>query len=152
MGYSFEGILRRSDGSYYYDETKFPQVEIPLALESEGTYRLKREKIDEWWGVTKNMPKLPKYMIFNDTREGPLHTENAEWDLYRAWHYLNGGYTVYEPVEWVPTVHLINAIPKSELKSPFKRTTTRFRSERLCGKISAVMSASASASYANMKG
>ncbi|PKY05680.1 hypothetical protein P168DRAFT_317203 [Aspergillus campestris IBT 28561] len=133
MDYSFEGILRRVDGSYYYDETKFPQVKIPVAPESEVTYRRKRSQIDEWWGVTNNMPKLPNAICT------------------APWHYVNGGYTVYEPVEWVPTVHLINAIPKSELKPTFKRTTTKLQSERLYGKISAVMSASASASYASMK-
>ncbi|GES65078.1 C6 zinc finger domain protein [Aspergillus terreus] len=37
--------------------------------------------IDEWFGFTKNILKLPKYMIFNDLRNGPANHETRGTDL-----------------------------------------------------------------------
>ncbi|KAL4745511.1 hypothetical protein BDW72DRAFT_53443 [Aspergillus terricola var. indicus] len=150
MVYEFAGVNRRADGTYYYDEDSIPQVEIPMADRSEGTYRLDKKTIDEWFGFTKNMPKLPKFMIFNDLRYGQTHSELRGTDI-TYWHYVSGGFGVYEPVEWVPTVDLIRSIPRSAIPGKFTKKTVKTTKTRLYGSVGSLFTASASATYAAMK-
>lgn len=150
MVYEFAGVNRRADGTYYYDEDSIPKVEIPMAERSEGTYRLDKKTIDEWFGFTKNMPKLPKFMIFNDLRYGPTHRELKGTDT-TYWHYVSGGFGVYEPVEWVPTVDLIRSIPRSALPGTFTKKTVKTTKTRLYGSVGSLFTVSAGATYAAMK-
>lgn len=150
MVYEFAGVNRRADGTYYYEDDCIPRVEIPMAEQSEGSYRMDKKTIDEWFGFTKNMPKLPKYMIFNDLRNGTPHHE-LRGTTQTTWQYVSGGFGVYEPIEWVPTVDLIRSIPKSALSGTFKKETVKREKTRLYGKIGALFTASGGATYAGMK-
>jgi hypothetical protein len=99
---SFDGIKWDSHKKrYYYDEDEIDRVKVPVNYEhARGNFPLSKAQLDKWFSVDKRAKlDLPKYIITNDMEYGP-----KEGDSY--W-YLNGPIAVYEPIEWVPCVHLI---------------------------------------------
>ncbi|KAJ5216891.1 hypothetical protein N7468_009899 [Penicillium chermesinum] len=143
MGMKFDDVLSYANGAYYYEDSQLQP--LPVADFSTG-YKMSRKDIQDWFGVINTLPEVPKYFIVNETS---LKSNLEPFRGNRT--YVNGGWAVYEPVEWVPTMFLNRVIPKNEFPIQFNRTTTSINQTKLYAGLKSMASASASASYGAMK-
>ncbi|KAI1923000.1 hypothetical protein LOZ52_001154 [Ophidiomyces ophidiicola] len=126
---------------FYYDDDDVARTHVPVNYEDQrGNFSLSKAQLDKWFSIDKRSKlSLPKYIITNEMEYG-----NKEQNQY--WR-LNGGIAVYEPIEWVPCVHLIKQFPASMLEKEITITESETQQTELWAEASASLSMSASASY-----
>ncbi|KAI9376095.1 hypothetical protein BJX61DRAFT_539109 [Aspergillus egyptiacus] len=142
---SFKGIKwDNHKQQYYYDDNDADRVRVPINYEdARGNFSLDKSKLDKWFSLDKHANRnLPKYIIKNELEYGPQHGGGSD-----AYWYLNGPIAVYEPVEWVPSVHLIKQFPGSMLEKEMSIKESEVQQTELWAAASGSLSISASASY-----
>ena len=126
---------------YYYNADDVERVHVPVNYDAQrSSLPLSKAQLDKWFSVEQRSKiDLPKYIIKNEMEYGPKQSD--------SYWYLNGGIAVYEPVEWIPCVHLVKQFPPSALEKEVTIKESETEQSELWAGASASLSLSVSANY-----